>query len=1022
MGVFQYEKVKDPTYYGENRVAAHSDHRYYGSVEEMEQHVENFRHSLNGLWKFHYAKNYESTIPGFETPEYDCTKWDDIRVPAHIQMEGYDAPQYANVQYPWEGREEIQPGEIPERFNPTASYVKYFEVPEQMKGKRLFVSFQGAESGIAVWLNGTFLGYSEDTFTPSEFELTPYLKEGENKLAAQVFKWTSGSWCEDQDFFRFSGIYRDVYLYTIPEVHVSDLKVQTLLDDTFTKADLVIDTKMIGTGKVKITLLKDGTALQSTEGVLDGETQFVLKVDHPELWSAETPVLYDLLLEVTAEDGTVQELIPQRVGFRRFEMKDHIMMLNGKRVVFKGVNRHEFSSVSGRVVSREELIKDLTTMKQNNINAIRTCHYPDAVGIYDLCDEYGLYMIAECNMESHGTRDTDAVRSGDFSGVVPCDRPEWMDCMLDRVNSMYQRDKNHPAILIWSCGNESCGGSNLYEMSEFFRKNDSERLVHYEGITFDDTYPDTSDVKSFMYAPAEKLRKYLSEGEASTNEKTKPVISCEYMHSMGNSTGGMDEYIRLTEEEPRYQGGFIWDFIDQSFYLANEKGERYLAYGGDFGDRPNDGTFCGNGLLYADRKVTPKMQEVKFQYQSVKLLPEETKVIVKNENLFISLKNYVLKVVVATKDGVCAENTYELHTAPQEEEAIDISSLSKGLKIAGEFTVTASLLTKEDTAWAKAGYELAFGQYAGKKEAPEEVIREAEDFELVDGLMNIGVRAGNIKMLFAKEGGGLTSYQVEEKEFIVSVPRPNFWRAPTDNDKGSGMPLRCGCWKTASMYAKAMPAELKETKDGAEISYVYRLFDVAENIPGNECRVTYGIRKDGALTIHMEYEADEKIKTHEMPEFGMLLRIPEQYDKVTYYGYGPEENYWDRRQGSRLGKFHFSVKENLSEYLAPQESGGRSGVREAVIEDENGYGLRISAEEMDLSALPYTPHELENARHLYELPDSEYTILRPSLHQMGVGGDDSWLSKPHPQYRMEQPGKYEFTFTLKGGKKLETDK
>ena len=375
MSVFQYEKVKDPTYYGENRVPAHSDHRYYGSVEEMEQHVENFRHSLNGLWKFHYAKNYESTIPGFETPEYDCTKWDDIRVPAHIQMEGYDAPQYANVQYPWEGREEIQPGEIPERFNPTASYVKYFEVPDQMKGKRLFVSFQGAESGIAVWLNGTFLGYSEDTFTPSEFELTPYLKEGENKLAAQVFKWTSGSWCEDQDFFRFSGIYRDVYLYTIPEVHVSDLKVQTLLDDTFTKADLVIDTKTIGKGKVKITLSKDGTALQSTEGVLDGETQFVLKVDQPELWSAETPVLYDLLLEVTAEDGTVQELIPQRVGFRRFEMKDHIMMLNGKRVVFKGVNRHEFSSVSGRVVSREELIKDLTTMKQNNINAIRTCHF-----------------------------------------------------------------------------------------------------------------------------------------------------------------------------------------------------------------------------------------------------------------------------------------------------------------------------------------------------------------------------------------------------------------------------------------------------------------------------------------------------------------------------------------------------------------------------------------------------------------------------------------------------------------------
>ena len=345
MGVFQYEKVKDPTYYGENRVAAHSDHRYYGSVEEMEQHVENFRHSLNGLWKFHYAKNYESTIPGFETPEYDCTNWDDIRVPAHIQMEGYDAPQYANVQYPWEGREEIQPGEIPERFNPTASYVKYLEVPEQMKGKRLFVSFQGAESGIAVWLNGTFLGYSEDTFTPSEFELTPYLKEGENKLAAQVFKWTSGSWCEDQDFFRFSGIYRDVYLYTIPEVHVSDQKVQTLLDDTFTKADLVIDTKMIGTGKVKITLLKDGTALQSTEGVLDGETQFVLKVDHPDLWSAETPVLYDLLLamdhvELDFDEGALKaiahEALARNAGAR------------GLRAIIEGIMKNVMYEVPSR--------------------------------------------------------------------------------------------------------------------------------------------------------------------------------------------------------------------------------------------------------------------------------------------------------------------------------------------------------------------------------------------------------------------------------------------------------------------------------------------------------------------------------------------------------------------------------------------------------------------------------------------------------------------------------------------------
>ena len=376
MGTFNYDLVKDPTYFNDNRVAAHSDHKYYASVEAMEQDVDNFRHSLNGLWKFHYAKNYESTIPGFEKTEYCCKSWDDIRVPAHIQMEGYDVPQYANVQYPWEGREEVELGQIPERFNPVASYVKYFEVPEEMEGKKVFISFQGAESGIAVWLNGNFVGYSEDTFTPSEFELTPYLKEGENKLAAQVFKWTSSSWCEDQDFFRFSGIYRDVYLYAIPEVHVSDVKIQTLLDDTFTKADLVIDTKATKAGKVKITLSKDGKELQSVEETLAEESQYVMKVERPELWSAESPVLYDLLLEVMDENGQVTEVIPQRVGFRRFEMKDSIMMLNGKRIVFKGVNRHEFSSVSGRVVSREELIKDLVTMKQNNINAVRTSHYP----------------------------------------------------------------------------------------------------------------------------------------------------------------------------------------------------------------------------------------------------------------------------------------------------------------------------------------------------------------------------------------------------------------------------------------------------------------------------------------------------------------------------------------------------------------------------------------------------------------------------------------------------------------------
>ena len=509
MNRFDYSMVKNPEYFKDNCMPAHSSHRYYSSAEAMMQQEESFKYSLNGLWKFHYAKNYESTVQGFEKEEYCCLSWDDIRVPAHIQMEGYDVPQYANVQYPWEGREEIKPGEIPTHFNPVASYVKYFEVPESMKGKKIFISFQGAESGLALWLNGSFVGYSEDSFTPSEFDLTPFMKEGRNKLAAQVFKWTSSSWCEDQDFFRFSGIYRDVYLFTVPEVHVEDLRVRTFLNDTYTAADLEVKIKASKEGRVRLTLSKDGKAVQTLEEEMQQETILHMNVEKPELWSAETPVLYDLLLEVWNTDGELEEMIPQKVGFRHFEMKDNLMMLNGKRIVFKGVNRHEFSSLTGRHAAREDVVKDIVTMKQNNINAIRTSHYPNDTMVYDLCDEYGLYMIAENNLESHGSWDTVQEGSGEYDGVVPCDRPEWLSMMLDRVNSMYQRDKNHPSILIWSCGNESFGGKDIYEMSRFYRKEDPTRLVHYEGVMHDRRYNDTSDMESQMYTTVEDIKAFL---------------------------------------------------------------------------------------------------------------------------------------------------------------------------------------------------------------------------------------------------------------------------------------------------------------------------------------------------------------------------------------------------------------------------------------------------------------------------------------------------------------------------------
>lgn len=1011
MKAFNYELVKDPTYFNDNRVAAHSDHRYYADREKMEQDVEDYRFSLNGLWKFHYAKNYNCIIPGFEKEDYCCKSWDDIRVPAHIQMEGYDAPQYANVQYPWEGREEIQPGEIPTQFNPVASYVKYFEVPETMKGKKVFVSFQGAESGIALWLNGTFVGYSEDTFTPSEFELTPYLCEGENKLAAQVFKWTSSSWCEDQDFFRFSGIYRDVYLYAIPEVHVSDMKVQTLLDDTFTKADLDLTVKATKAGKIRLTLSKDGNELQSMEEVLEEESHYVMKVENPALWSAETPVLYDLLLEVMDENGAVMEVIPQRVGFRRFEMKDHVMTLNGKRIVFKGVNRHEFSSISGRHVSREELVKDLVTMKQNNINAIRTCHYPDAVGIYELCDEYGIYMIAECNLESHGSWDLFAEQTGDFSGVVPCDRPEWLDMMLDRANSMYQRDKNHPAILIWSCGNESFGGKDIYEMSQFYHREDPTRLVHYEGIVHDRRYNDTSDMESQMYPSVEEIKAFLAK------DRSKPFICCEYTHAMGNSCGAMHKYTDLTDTEPLYQGGFIWDYIDQSIYKKDRYGNEFQAYGGDFNDRPCDYNFSGNGIAYGgERGASPKMQEVKFNYQNITANVEKDKVTVINKNLFVNTDEFEC-VVLLEKDGKLVKKaTMETSVAPLSQETYELPFDVQTLP--GEYAVTVSFRLKEDTVWAERGHEVAFGQGVYLVEASEKNDKPAK-FQVIRSGHDFGVKGENFDVMFSYLNGGLVSYRYGGVEMIQMIPKPNFWRAPNDNDCGNLMQMRYAQWKIASMYLShkyptggRYPAgyepEIQIHEDCAEITFTY----VMPTTPASQCKLTYKVYGDGTIRTTLSYDPVKELG--DMPEFGVIFKFDADYNQVTWYGMGPEETYVDRCKGAKLGIYKNKVEDNMAKYLVPQECGNKVGVRWATVTDRKGRGMMFVGDQIEFSALPYTPHEMENAMHPYELPQVHYTVVRVSKQQMGIAGDDSWGAKTHPEYLLNTDEKITFTFDFKG--------
>ena len=1013
MKTFDYSLVKDPQYFKDGRMDAHSDHTYYRDGEEAQEKETSFRYDLNGIWKFHYARNYGSAVPGFEKEEYCCKDWDDIRVPAHIQMEGYDAPQYANVQYPWEGHEDIHPGEIPEHFNPVASYVKYFEVPEEMQGKRLFISFQGAESGIALWLNGHFVGYSEDSFTPSEFELTEYVKKGENKLAAQVFKWTASSWCEDQDFFRFSGIYRDVYLYTVPEVHVYDLQIRAIPDETLSAAALEIRTNTWGKGEVKITLSKDGETVIEDKKALDGEEIYAWKVENPMLWSAEDPQLYDLKMEIYNESGELQEVIPQKVGFRRFEMKDGIMTLNGKRIVFKGVNRHEFSSVSGRHVSEEELRKDLKIMKQNNINAIRTCHYPDASLIYELCDEYGIYMIDETNLESHGSWDI-AEFTKDYTYVVPHDKPEWLDMMLDRANSMYQRDKNHAAILIWSCGNESFGGKDIFEMSQFFHKADPTRLVHYEGVCHDRRYNDTSDMESQMYPSVEAIKEFLAKDDS------KPFVCCEYTHAMGNSCGAMHKYTDLTDTEPKYQGGFIWDYIDQSIYKKDRYGKEFQAYGGDFGERPTDYNFSGNGIAYGgNRDASTKMQEVKFNYQNISAEVSADSVKVINKNLFVNTDIFDCKVTVAKDGKVIRKASLATAVAPLSEETYALP-LTKEEK-AGEYAVTVSFHLKEDKVWAKAGHEVAFGQYVYKVEVPKKACPEG--VEVIRSTHNIGVRGAHFEVLFSVLNGGLTSYKYAGKEMIEAIPKPNFWRAPTDNDCGNLMGMRYGQWKLASMYLSHKDfrkgpygpgnvPEVEVNEKTVKVTYTYLM----PTTPTSECKLSYEVFGDGRVKTTLTYDPIKELG--DMPEFGVIFKFNADYDRVEWYGLGETETYSDRKKGAKLGIYANKVADNMARYMVPQECGAKEEVRWAKVTDRKGRGMLFEMDEhngpMMFSALPYTPHEMENAMHPYELPEVHYTVVRAAKGQMGIGGDDSWGARTHEEYLLKTDKKMEFSFVFKG--------
>ena len=994
---FETSWLSDPTIFAVNRLPAVSDHQIYRSVPEADADISSLVRSLDGAWKAHLAlRPAEAPDELLASAGMDASL-KDITVPGEFQLQypEWDAPQYANVQYPWDGREALVPPQVSE-YNPTVTAIRTFDLTaSELDCGRVVLTFAGVEAALALYLNGQFVGYSEDSFTPHHFDVTAFVRQGSNRLAARIFKRCSGSWLEDQDFWRYSGIHRSVTLTFEPRTHLADVFVRTPLTDGYTRAHLDMDmTIHRPRGMVTVALTSPQGKVLLVESQPAGE-QLRLRREVPgvKLWSAEEPNLYALTITLTDDNGDVAEVSRLQVGFRQFEMIDRIMCLNGKRIVFRGVNRHEFSCDTGRVVSRELMLQDIRNCKAMNINAIRTSHYPDTSEFYRLCDRYGIYVIDETNLETHGTW------AFHLKHVLPGDVPQWQEAVIDRGRSMLERDKNHACVLMWSCGNESWGGKNIYELSRFFHGRDSSRLVHYEGVTWDSRYPDTTDVHSQMYCKAADIEKYLN------NNPDKPFINCEYIHAMGNSLGGMRLYTDLEDKYPMYQGGFIWDYMDQFLRTTAPNGHTRMTIGGDWGDRPCDWEFIGNGIVMADRSLSPKAQDVRFLYQDVRLTPDSTGVTIQSRRLFTSLSGLTLKWSIAC-DGKLLRAGGLLVPDIAPGESLHLALPYGEIPAEGLLVATCQLLHKRHPILPD-GEIMAVGQTILREAAAVPETPACAPAPVI-GDVNVGMHTGDMSVLFQKGKFGMISFKDKlDRESLLRAPQLSLFRAPTDNDRGNGDAVRQGIWHTVSRYAFVSSDEPLYENGVFSITYHY----AAPVLPGTDITVTYTIKSPGAVEVTLHWPGVEN--QPDLPALGLSFQLDPRLDQVTYYGCGPEENYVDRREGALLNTYTYAVRDGWTRYGNPQESGNRMGVYRAAVTDAAGHGVEITGKALEVSVQPYLPEEIMAAAHPEELQGSCRTVLDVALFRKGVGGDDSWGAPVLPQYTYPADKPYTLTFTMR---------
>lgn len=987
--------LNTPTTVALRRLDPHADFRFYSSLSRARQKNDHdVKRSLNGIWKFEYAPSLATATPDFWAMNPERSPFGSIEVPSNVELQGYGTPQYVNTMYPWDGLEPLKAGEVPQE-NPVGSYLRSFVLTAEDLQKEIHIAFEGVQSAFFLWVNGTFAGYSEGSFTTAEFDIGSLVHAGENILAVRVFKYCSGSWLEDQDYWRLFGIFRNVSLLLRPRKRVLDLSISTHLLHGGAEAEVAARcTLSCASGEMVLSCTIHTPGGKQLACTNDSEGHFSLRLTAPLLWSAETPTLYLLEVCVRENDGTVLEVLQQRFGIRELTMEHGIYKINGKRLVFRGVNRHEFSCTLGRAISSEELLQDILSMKRHNINAVRTSHYPNCGEFYDLCDTYGLYVIDEANLESHGT--WQKIGYVDAAGAIPDDKPAWYPACMDRAASMLERDKNHACVVVWSCGNESFGGKTIYDMAEYFRKADPSRAVQYEGVFQDRRFDGTSDFESRMYAKPHEVEAYLRA------TPKKPFLLCEYAHSMGNSTGGLMDYLALEQRYPMYQGGFLWDWIDQAIRTSLPQGGSFLAYGGDFQDRPTDYTFCGNGLLFADRTPSPKLAEVKAAYAPFRLIPDNTGVTIENLSLFSDLSQYIVRCWTEA-DGILQwEECLQFSLAPGKSRHFPVSW--EQISQQAVCTRNAAILLREDTPWAPQGYEIARGQQILGIKAPA---CTAGDVRVVDGDMNIGVYAGGLRAVFSKACGALDSLRDSFGEILDSSVLPTFWRAPTDNDRGNHFYLTSSFWKTASLYPQFQSLELLDAAPGKKLTFCYHLGAAAQA----QCRLSYTVYGNSLILVDMELLHADALPP--LPLYGVQFSFPASFDQVQWFAKGPEENYIDRNFGTYLSRFMTTPRQDVTPYLVPQECGNRTQVRELTLGDRTGYRIRfLSPAGMEASVLPYTAHELENARHAHELPPVFHTVVRLAAQQTGVGGDDSWGAPVHDQFQIHNRDTMRFSFWI----------